>query len=166
MYNGITAMRVIRKGFTLIELLVAISIIAIISTVLLANFNAARERSRDAQRKSDLRNISTGLRIFYNDFGAYPANGTGGNAGKIVACGQTTLPGPFVCEWGSAWTSDGKTIMSTLPKDPLSSQSYAYAQVDLDNYTLTACLENASDEDGVAESGIDCASNVMYQVKP
>ncbi|MFZ5932786.1 MAG: type II secretion system protein [Patescibacteria group bacterium] len=158
--------KVLQKGFTLIELLVAISIIAIISTVLLANFNAARERGRDAQRKSDLRNIQTALRVYYNDYGAYPAHGTGANAGKIVACGQSTPPGPFTCEYGSAWTADGKTIMSTLPEDPLSSQAYAYNQIDLDNYTLTACLENPSDEDGQTESGIDCASNWMYQVKP
>ncbi len=154
------------KAFTLIELLVAISIIAIISTVLLANFNAARERGRDAQRKADLRNISTALRIYYNDYGVYPAHGTGANAGKIVACGQSNPPGPFTCEYGSAWTADGKTIMSTLPKEPLSSASYQYVQIDLDNFTLTACLENASDEDGAAESGIDCASNWMYQLKP
>lgn len=154
------------KGFTLIELLVTISIIAILATVLLANFNAARERARDAQRKGDLRNIATALRIYYNDYGAYPVHGTGGNAGKIVACGQQTAPGPFTCEYGSAWTADGKTMMSTLPKDPLPGQSYAYVQIDLDNYTLTACLENASDEDGQAESGVDCASNWMYLVKP
>ncbi|OGM84066.1 hypothetical protein A2376_00570 [Candidatus Woesebacteria bacterium RIFOXYB1_FULL_47_31] len=153
-------------GFTLIELLVAISIIAIISTVLLANFNAARERGRDAQRKADLRNISTALRIYYNDYGVYPASGTDANAGKIRACGQSTSPGPFICEYGSAWTADSKTLMSTLPKDPLSSQAYQYIQIDLDNYTLTTCFENASDEDGIAESGIDCASNWMYQIKP
>ena len=153
------------KGFTLIELLVAISIIAIISTVLLANFNAARERGRDAQRKADLRNISTALRIYYNDYGVYPASGIGANVGKIVGC--TQQPNPFTCEYGSPWNPEsGKVLMSTLPKDPLSSQSYQYVQVDLDNFTLTACFENASDEDGIAEAGIDCASNWMYQIKP
>jgi len=154
------------SGFTLIELLVTISIIAIISTVLLANFNAARERGRDAQRKADLKNISTALRIYYNDYGAYPTSGIDANAGKIVACTQSGPPGPFTCEYGSPWSIDGKTLMSTLPKDPLSSQAYSYVQVDLDTYTLTACLENSSDEDGLAESGIDCASNWMYQIKP
>lgn len=161
-----TAMLRKNSAFTLIELLVAISIIAIISTLLLANFNAARERGRDAQRKADLRNISTALRIYYNDYGSYPAHGTGANAGKIVACGQSTPPGPFTCEYGSSWTADNKTLMSTLPKDPLSSQSYQYTQIDLDTYTLTACLENASDEDGIPEAGgIDCQSNQMYQIK-
>lgn len=155
------------KAFTLIELLVVISIIAVISTLLMANLNAARERGRDAQRKADLRNIQTALRLFYNDYGAFPANGTGANTGKIVGCGQSTSPGPFTCEYGSQWSADNKVIMSVLPKDPLSSQQYQYAQVDLDNYTLSACLENKSDDKGVSAGGAAwCPSNWMYQVKP
>lgn len=155
------------KAFTLIELLVVISIIAVISTLLVANLNAARERGRDAQRKADLRNIQTALRLFYNDYSNYPANGSGANAGKIVGCGQSTSPGPFTCEYGSQWSADNKVIMSVLPKDPLSSQAYQYAQVDLDNYTLSACLENKSDDKGASAGGAAwCPSNWMYQVKP
>lgn len=155
------------KAFTLIELLVVISIIAVISTLLLANLNAARERGRDAQRKADLRNIQTALRLFYNDYGNFPAHGTGANTGKIIGCGQSTSPGPFTCEYGSQWSADNKVIMSVLPKDPLSSQQYQYAQVDLDNYTLSACLENKSDDKGVSAGGAAwCPSNWMYQVKP
>lgn len=155
------------KAFTLIELLVVISIIAIISTLLMANLNAARERGRDAARKADLRNIQTALRLFYNDYGAYPANGTGANTGKIVGCGQSTSPGPFTCEYGSAWSADDKVIMSTLPKDPLPGQQYQYVRVDLDTYTLSACLENKSDDKGATAGGAAwCPSNWMYQVKP
>src|SRR3972149_11165649 len=119
MYNEVTAVRIVRKGFTLIELLVSISIIAIISTVLLANFNAAREKTRDTQRKADLRNIQTALRIFYNDYEYYPASGTGANLGKIIACGQSTPPGPFTCEYGSALLAGGKTRILTPPQKPL-----------------------------------------------
>lgn len=157
----------ISRGFTLVELLVTISIIAIISTVLLSNFNAARERGRDAQRKADMRNIQTALRIFYNDYGGFPTSGTGANLGKIVACGQSTAPGPFTCEYGSAWSADNKVIMSTLPKDPLSSQTYQYLQTDADTYTLSACLENKSDDKGITAGGTTwCSTNWMYQVKP
>jgi len=156
------------KGFTLIELLVVISIIAVISTLLLANLNAARERGRDAERKADMRNIQTALRLFYNDYGNFPDDGApGANTGKIKGCGQSTSPGPFVCEYGSQWSADNKVIMSTLPKDPLSSQAYQYDRTDLDNYTLQACLENKSDDKGVSASGAAwCPSNWMYQVKP
>ena len=72
----------IRKGFTLIELLVVISLIGVLTTLVLANLNAARERGRDAQRKADLRNIQTALRLFYNDQGGFPTS----NNGQILGC--------------------------------------------------------------------------------
>jgi len=135
-----------KKGFTLIELLVVISIIGILSTLIIANLNSARERSRDAQRKADLRNLQTALRMYYNDAGGYPSG----------------LPA-----WGSAWTVGLTTYMSALPKDPLSSQNYRYSFVDGDNYTLEACLENKSDDKGVATSETGwCSSGWKYVAKP
>lgn len=155
------------RGFTLIELLVSISIIAIIATLLLANFNAARERARDAQRKGDLRNIQTALRLYYNDYGVFPTSGIGANLGKIVGCTQSTPPGPFTCEYGYPWSIDSKSLMPTLAKDPLSSQQYQYTRINADDYTLQACLENKSDDKGLSAGGAAwCPSNWMYQVKP
>jgi prepilin-type N-terminal cleavage/methylation domain-containing protein len=155
----------IKKGFTLIELLVAISIIAIISTVLLANFNAARERGRDAQRKADLRNIQTALRLYYNDYGGYPLSGTGGNLGKIMGCGQD---GEYECNYGQQFISDQKVYMSTLPKDPLPSQAYQYTQTDLDTYTLEACLENKSDDKCGTDHPSWCPATMgcVYAIRP
>lgn len=49
------------KGFTLIELLVVISIIGLLATLLLANFNAARLRARNATRQSDIKQYQTSL---------------------------------------------------------------------------------------------------------
>ncbi len=147
------------RGFTLIELLVVISIIGILTTLFLANLNAARERARDAQRKSDLRNIKTALRLYYNDAGGYP----GSASGQIVGCG--TLAAPTNCTWGGTFSTSTTVYMSILPKDPLSSQGYSYLQINSDDYTLTACLENKSDTQGVSSGGT-CASDWMYQVKP
>jgi len=62
------------KGFSLIELLVVISIIAVLSALLMANFMGARERARDAQKISDLESIKTALRMYYNDNQSYPAD--------------------------------------------------------------------------------------------
>jgi len=140
----------LRKGFTLIELLVVISIIGVLATLLLANFNATRMRARDAQRKSDLRSIQTALRLYYNDFGHYPE---GDSDGKIEGCGSGTT----ACTWGEAFEiTDGNTYMSILPGDPMSTSStdynYNYVSAGADVYTLRACLENPSD-DKCAKSG-------------
>jgi type II secretion system protein G len=147
-------------GFTLIELLVVMAIIGTLSTLLVANFNAARERSRDAQRKSDLRNIQTALRIYYNDYGQYPDN----SGTRIAGCGGS---GTSACSWGSAWTAAGRTYMNTLPDDPVSSRDYRYNQTDDENYTLEACLENKSDDKCSGTAGW-CTSSLgcIYSVKP
>jgi len=60
------------NGFSLIELLVVISIIAVLSALLMANFMGARERARDAQKISDLESIKSALRLYYNDHQTYP----------------------------------------------------------------------------------------------
>jgi general secretion pathway protein G len=133
------------KGFTLIELLVVISLIGVLATLVIANMNSARERARDASRKSDLRNIQTALRLYYNDNNSYPT--------------AESLP------WGSEWSGSGVVYMNVLPKDPLSpAQEYSYTYVDSDNYVLKACLENQSDDKAVEDN--TCTSGYKYEVKP
>ncbi|MBU2036270.1 type II secretion system GspH family protein [Patescibacteria group bacterium] len=148
------------KGFTLIELLVVISIIGIITTLISANLNAARERGRDAQRKSDLYNIRTGLRLYYNDKMGFPGNNS---SGQILGCGTG---GTTACEWTEEWTSGSTTYMVVLPNDPLDGQSYKY-QVETDNesFTLSSCLENKSDDKGVITDDVSwCSTGWMYQI--
>ena len=59
-------------GFSLVELLVVISIIAVLTSVLVANFMGMRERARDAQKIQDLNAIKSALRMYYNDKQSYP----------------------------------------------------------------------------------------------
>lgn len=61
----------------MIELLVVIAIIGILSSVVLASLNTAREKARDAQRKSDLHQISVALELYYDANGTYTIPGTG-----------------------------------------------------------------------------------------
>lgn len=149
------------KGFTLIELLVVISIIGILTTLVAANLNSARSRARDAQRKSDLRNIATALRLYYNDYGAYPRS----SSGNIKGC---LSGGASNCTWGQPWTagSGPTTYMATLPDDPLSSQGYYYTWISNNSYTIAACLENSSDSSGKTNdvAGFTCSTDWIFEV--
>ena len=140
--------RMTKRGFTLIELLVVVSLIGILATLVIANMNSARERARDTNRKSDLRNIQTALRLYYNDNSSYPA--------KAVVDAV----------WGQSWSP----YMNILPTDPLNDSStgqvYTYTYVDSDNYILSSCLENKSDDKCVTVADTVCASTCQYSVKP
>ena len=131
-------------GFTIIELLVVIVIIGILATFLLVNFNNARIRTRDTQRKSALRQIKTGLALYYSVWGEYPAD----REGQIVGCGEGSEPQP--CSWGELWHRGETVYMKPLPAAPLSSKDpdYTYFYQKLgEGFILKALLENHSDGD-------------------
>jgi prepilin-type N-terminal cleavage/methylation domain-containing protein len=83
------------RGFTLVELLVSISIIAVLTALLTANFVGARQRGRDGQRKANAYNMQSALELYRADVGTYPLTLTG--------CG-TALKSPT-----------GTTYMQKLP---------------------------------------------------
>lgn len=57
-----------REGFTLIELLVVIAIIAILAAILFPVFAKARENARKANCMSNLKQISTGINMYSQDY--------------------------------------------------------------------------------------------------
>lgn len=87
-----------RKGFTLIELLVVIFIIGILSTVIFPRFAGMREKARDTERMTDVRQIQNALELYYNRHSAYP-----GSLGSL-----------------------GAFMPSGVPKDPATNYDYEY----------------------------------------
>ncbi|MCM8787803.1 MAG: type II secretion system GspH family protein [Candidatus Omnitrophica bacterium] len=146
-----------KRGFTLIELLIVISILGILTSLLLANMQNARARGRDARRKKDLNELRTALRMYYNDYQSYPS----GLNGQIRGCNP-----PQTFTWGNPFSCGTNTYMSLLPKDPLSSQNYYYAQTGSgEGFVVYACLENRSDPDGSNSCGsMSCSTNWCFRV--
>lgn len=149
----------IESGFTLTELLIVMTIIGTLASLVIVNFRSAQMKGRDANRKSDLRNIQTALRLYYNDYNRYPAG-----TSTMTACGTVAVPSS--CAYGSAWTKAGVTYMSVLPDDPLKTPDYFYTYINDDDYTLRACLETKNDSKGVAVATSICSSGFKYEVKP
>lgn len=125
------------KGFTLIELLVVIAIIGILSSVVLASLNSARQKSRDAKRISDIKQIQVALELYFDSNGRYPQN-----IGEVVTAG----------------------FLPATPADPLNSGIYTYKYAtqsatpasNLD-YHMGAVLEGVVGT-GVLATDSDCSS--------
>jgi prepilin-type N-terminal cleavage/methylation domain-containing protein len=78
-----------QSGFTLIELLVVIAIIGILSSVVMASLNTARNKGKQATLKSEALQLRNLLEFEYTDTGSY-ANLTKGWIGGGSVNGQTT----------------------------------------------------------------------------
>ncbi|MDD3679644.1 MAG: prepilin-type N-terminal cleavage/methylation domain-containing protein [Candidatus Shapirobacteria bacterium] len=137
------------SAFTLIELLVVMTVIGVLAGLIVPNYMAARERARDAQRKSDLEQIQKALEMYKMD--------------------QSPPRYPDSLSYGLPLESGEEVYMKEIPQDPRNSDPYFYSyQLDSEDplkYTLVACLENKSDPDG--ESGIgDCPDLGIEKTEP
>lgn len=122
-----------KKGFTLIELLVVIAIIGLLSTLAVVALGSAREKSRDARRLSDIKQIQTALELFYTDNNSYPTSTS------PVELGSANYACLNAAGFGTAPCADA--YMGLVPEDPGNTGTYQYQSADGSTYTLTTALE-------------------------
>lgn len=115
-----------QRGFTLIELLIVLAIIGTLTSVIMVNFLGARERARDAERKSEIKQLQTAFELYRADQGTYPPS-------PLPACDSPLAVG-------------GTTYIQKIPCDPIASGQHVYTYITTGSaYTLYACLENEKD---------------------
>jgi type II secretion system protein G len=60
------------KGFTLIELLVVISVIALLSSIVLASVNTSRKKAQVAKTLTEIRSLQNAIELYKLQNGTYP----------------------------------------------------------------------------------------------
>ncbi len=147
-------------GYTLIEILTVVAIIGILATLSVGPIKAAQQRSRDAQRKSDMNLLAQALDLYYSENHTLPGDGStcSYKSGKTTAWipGLTSRYLP---------SSNGKVI----PVDPLKDKAefyYTYTDLICDKseilgqtFKVQAFLENKKDKDGIEEN-----DKLVYEV--
>lgn len=124
-----------KRGFTLIELLIVMVILGLLGVLGVGNFQSARMKARDVQRKSDLATIAKSLEAYNNDHRAYPTSDGSGN----ISCSA-----PATCAWGQPFSDGTSLYAAILPEDGHDQRDYYY-QSNGTSYTLYAALENEND---------------------
>jgi prepilin-type N-terminal cleavage/methylation domain-containing protein len=100
-----------KSGFTLIELIIVMAMIGGLGAIFMTTFPGAQKKSRDAVRKSDIKQFQTALETYANkNNGVYPSSGgsavqadttlcatylglTSGSCAKDLKDGQTVCSG-------------------------------------------------------------------------
>lgn len=152
-------MRNNKKGFTLIELLVVIAIIGILSSVVLASLNSARQKSRDARRVADIKQLQLALELYYDsNQGVYPGTLAPLSTGGYIAVVPTDPNGGSYLYAGITTPTSGTSCASYHLGATIEQTGHSSLNSDADAAAGTACGGSGADFDGTAAQ--------VYDVKP
>jgi general secretion pathway protein G len=147
-----------KKGFTLIELLVVIAIIALLSTLAVVALGSARQKSRDAKRLSDVKQIQTALELYFTYQNGYPT------AATAVTLGDATHKCLGANGFHASTAEDACTApiyMGLVPANPTpNGTAYSYTG-SASTYAITFTLEGASG--GFAQGLVTASPSGMTQ---
>jgi len=149
-------MRKSKEGFTLVELLVVIAIMSILTIITVSQFQSAKRKSRDVQRKGDISAVSKALMMYYTDYGYFPESSAGQVSGAA---------------WGSSFEDADYVYLKVMPRENGSGPEFCYVTnggTEPSMFGLFSTLENEEDMDYNKLSGSDygpfagCGADVYH----
>ncbi len=170
-----------QDGLTLVELVVVVGVLGVMAVAGLTFIrpDTQLKKSRDSQRKSDMKVIQSALELYRSDNGKYPevngddipgvANCPASNSTSLLDDSTDTT-----CQ-----TPESDTVfLQTVPTDPKTGLEYYYCRTTANpacgapstaGYALFACLENGNDTDGITaptpvSTAVTCSSTKFYKV--
>jgi type II secretory pathway pseudopilin PulG len=150
-------MRYLPLGFKRDELFVVSGIIIVLLVAIVLNLQVSFRKSRDAQRKGDIRNIYNALHSFQNDFSFFPLSD---EQGRIMACLDDPSNPQFdelgnviyeACDYGvdairDVFDTSYQPYMANIPEDPLADKGFKYFYISNGKrFQLYASLEGENE---------------------
>ena len=140
----------LNKGFTLIELLVVIAIIGILSSVVLASLNTARDKGSDAAVKANLNGARPQAELYYDD-----------NSNSYVGVCLAASTGDIAPAVTAAASATGATYTEGNAVDPTASAATCH---DASNGWAAMAPLNSSTTEGWCVDSTGFSGNAAYSV--
>jgi len=136
-------------GFNKSETKFVLATLLIIMATTLLNLRVSYRKSRDAQRKNDVRAIHDALQAYNNEFGSYPISTSDG---LILACDpiitETTIIEYKPCQWYedglfNPFKKDAEPYLARILGDPRQGQGRSYFYISTGkHFQILASLES------------------------
>ncbi len=147
------------RGFTLIELLVVIAIIGILSSVVLASLNSARNKGSDAKIKAQLSGARAAAEVYYdNNANTYGA-AVDGSAAAGSTIGTGCAAGMFAATELASYTASSNYPSAVAGLGKCTSSGSAYA---ISSRLMTTGQFWCVDSTGVSRQTTVLQANSVY----
>ncbi len=136
--------------FNLFEFLIILIVVGLLSFVTYKQFDFARDKSRDLQRRSDLHEFSKAIQNYFNDYGKLP---------------ETKLINNL---WGKEFVDGDYVYAKSVPKEKYGNKEYCYdISEDGLSFKMLAEFDNKKDKDCKKDGNICqgvkyCYTDIIY----
>jgi len=123
-----------------LEIIIVIVVVGILGLITWSQFDLAKKKSRDVERKSELHEISKAIKLYYADYNKLPD--------------EELINSLF----GKEWRDGDYVYMKQIPSENYTDQEYCYKKYENNVFGLLTNLENKKDVDCFGKS-IECGEN-------